>query len=65
MNRPLRWFRTVPSALVSDYERLGWLWRFAQWTHDGSFHVAQMEYLCCCRPFDRPPTLSQRKEPKP
>lgn len=58
--QPHRWFATVPSSLIADYEALGWLWIFPQWTHDGRFHVAKMEYLCCCRDFILPPTPKRR-----
>lgn len=69
-----RWFASVPSSLIADYEALGWLWCFPQWASvDGSYYVAKMEYICSCRRLDQPPTPKRvrvlapdpREDPQP
>lgn len=59
-HQPHKWFKYVVESQLHDYERMGWFFTTVQ--YEGAYLSFIMEYRCCCRTFELPPTI--RRKPK-
>jgi hypothetical protein len=57
--KPHTWFKCVGEANILAYEQMGWMFSYPQYV--GDFLIIGMEYRCCCREWEVPPTLIKRK----